>query len=214
LTDVVALYGNEISAVETHAEFIDACSSALTKTAHERGTLNKKMRARLRGTSWDLTVAQMLPLLRVSTLKDSVVARGLLRNAETEQNRKSEDDLAAIKNDEADTRPYAVDAIILGAGPTGLSAAFHLGKSTLLLERSREVGGNCRSIVDHGFTFDYAGHIMFSNDEYVLGMYRKLLGDNIHWQDREAWIFSKGVHTRYPFQGALYGLPPRVLTEC
>src|SRR5690606_39077036 len=171
-------------------------------------------RARLRGTSWDLTVAQMLPLLRVSTLKDSVVARGLLRNAETEQNRKSEDDLAAIKNDEADTRPYAVDAIILGAGPTGLSAAFHLGKSTLLLERSREVGGNCRSIVDHGFTFDYAGHIMFSNDEYVLGMYRKLLGDNIHWQDREAWIFSKGVHTRYPFQGALYGLPPRVLTEC
>src|SRR5690606_30393135 len=92
LTDVVALYGNEISAVETHAEFIDACSSALTKTAHERGTLNKKMRARLRGTSWDLTVAQMLPLLRVSTLKDSVVARGLLRNAETEQNRKAEDD--------------------------------------------------------------------------------------------------------------------------
>jgi UDP-galactopyranose mutase len=41
-----------------------------------------------------------------------------------------------------------------------------------------------------------------------------LLGDNVHWQDREAWIFSKGVHTRYPFQGALYGLPPDVLKEC
>jgi UDP-galactopyranose mutase len=41
-----------------------------------------------------------------------------------------------------------------------------------------------------------------------------LLGDNVHWQDREAWIFSKGVYTRYPFQGALYGLPPQVIKEC
>ena len=41
-----------------------------------------------------------------------------------------------------------------------------------------------------------------------------LLGDNVHWQDREAWIYSKGVYTRYPFQGALYGLPPEVIKEC
>ena len=41
-----------------------------------------------------------------------------------------------------------------------------------------------------------------------------LLGDNVHWQDREAWIYSKGVYTRYPFQGALYGLPPDVIKEC
>jgi protoporphyrinogen oxidase len=59
-----------------------------------------------------------------------------------------------------------------------------------------------------------AGHIMFSNDPYVHEMYQLLLGDNVHWQDREAWIFSKGVFTRYPFQGALYGLPPEVIKEC
>ena len=41
-----------------------------------------------------------------------------------------------------------------------------------------------------------------------------LLGDNVHWQDREAWIYSKDVYTRYPFQGALYGLPPEVIKEC
>jgi protoporphyrinogen oxidase len=45
-------------------------------------------------------------------------------------------------------------------------------------------------------------------------MYELLLGDNVHWQNREAWIYSKGVYTRYPFQGALYGLPPKVITEC
>jgi UDP-galactopyranose mutase len=41
-----------------------------------------------------------------------------------------------------------------------------------------------------------------------------LLGENVHWQDREAWIYSKNVYTRYPFQGSLYGLPPKVIKEC
>lgn len=106
------------------------------------------------------------------------------------------------------------NTIILGAGPTGLSAAYHLGDDCLLLEKNDHVGGWCRSIQDKGFTFDYAGHIMFSNDAYVLELYELLLGDNIHWQNREAWIYSKQVYTRYPFQGALYGLPVNVLTEC
>ena len=55
---------------------------------------------------------------------------------------------------------------------------------------------------------------MFSNDPYVHELYEMLLGDNVHWQDREAWIYSKQVYTRYPFQGALYGLPHEVLKEC
>jgi UDP-galactopyranose mutase len=55
---------------------------------------------------------------------------------------------------------------------------------------------------------------MFSNDPYVLQLYQMLLGPNLHWQDREAWIYSKQVYTRYPFQGALYGLPPKVISEC
>src|SRR4051812_38600617 len=104
--------------------------------------------------------------------------------------------------------------VVIGAGPTGLSAAYHLGSDAVLLEQADRVGGWCRSIEDQGFTFDMAGHIMFSTDPYVHQMYQMLLGDNVHWQDREAWIYSKGVHTRYPFQGALYGLPPDVIKEC
>jgi UDP-galactopyranose mutase len=95
-----------------------------------------------------------------------------------------------------------------------LSAGYHLGPGSLILEQNDQVGGWCRSIEADGFTFDYAGHIMFSNDPYVHELYDKLLGDNVHWQDREAWIYSKGVHTRYPFQGSLYGLPPDVIKEC
>ncbi len=104
--------------------------------------------------------------------------------------------------------------VVIGAGPTGLSAAYHLGQDALLLEQHERIGGWCRSIVDDGFTFDFAGHIMFSNDPYVHRMYELLLGDNVHWQDREAWIYSKGVYTRYPFQGSLYGLPPEVIKDC
>src|SRR5215204_5056794 len=104
--------------------------------------------------------------------------------------------------------------IVVGAGPTGLSAAYHLGEDALLVEQASRVGGWCRSVEENGFTFDMAGHIMFSKDPYVHEMYRTLLGDNVHWQDREAWIYSKNVYTRYPFQGALYGLPPDVISEC
>jgi protoporphyrinogen oxidase len=104
--------------------------------------------------------------------------------------------------------------VIIGAGPTGLSAAYHLDEETLLLDKNATVGGWCRSIEDKGFTFDHAGHIMFSNDAYVHQLYKILLGNNVHWQNREAWVYSKGVHTRYPFQGALHGLPVDVIKDC
>ena len=108
----------------------------------------------------------------------------------------------------------SASVIIIGGGPTGLSATYHLGKDAILLEQNATIGGWCRSIEDGGFTFDYAGHIMFSKDEYVHAMYRTLLGENVHWQDREAWVYSKNVYSRYPFQGALYGLPADVIKEC
>ncbi len=107
-----------------------------------------------------------------------------------------------------------VGTVVIGAGPTGLSAAYHLGEDSLLIERNEEVGGWCRSLQSRGFTFDYAGHIMFSGDPYVHQLYRMLLGENVHWQDREAWVYSKDVFTRYPFQASLHGLPPAVIKEC
>lgn len=41
-----------------------------------------------------------------------------------------------------------------------------------------------------------------------------VVGDTIHWQQREAWIYSKEVYTRYPFQAATYRVPPEVIKEC
>jgi protoporphyrinogen oxidase len=95
-----------------------------------------------------------------------------------------------------------VPCLILGAGPTGLSAAYHYGSNSVVVEREAKPGGSCRSIEDTGFTFDFAGHVMLSDDPYVQDLYRLLLGDNVHWQEYNAWIYSDGTYTRCPSQGA------------
>ena len=110
--------------------------------------------------------------------------------------------------------------VIIGSGPTGLSAAYHLDEDYLILERDSRIGGLCKSEYINGFTFDYAGHIMFTGDDYARSMFEKLLTDpktgekNVHYQAREAWCYQKGVHTLYPFQANTYGLPQEVIQEC
>jgi UDP-galactopyranose mutase len=187
IADVVRSYAQIVYLADSPEAFVAACERALAAPREEREGRITAARAVLAQTSWDTTAARMEQLI-----EEALVARSGRRVSSGNR----------------------VPVLVAGAGPTGLSAAYHLGAEALLVEQEARVGGWCRSLVDRGFTFDYAGHIMFSNDAYVQELYRLLLGDNVHWQDREAWIFSKGVHTRYPFQGALYGLPPEVIKEC
>jgi len=203
ITDVVVPYGEMVAIADTPEAFVAACAEALAITPRQRAELAVRMRAVVAATSWDRTVEQMHQLLESTP-------PGLgVRQAPPDDTPG-----ASINPLRGPGSPQAVSCAIIGAGPTGLSAAYHLGADTLLLDKNTTVGGWCRSIEDHGFTFDHAGHIMFSNDPYVLEMYRTLLGANLHWQNREAWVYSKQVYTRYPFQGALYGLPPAVIKEC
>ena len=206
INDVKVPYGHVVAIAETHQQFIDACDAALAMSPEQRAKMVDEMRAIVAGTSWQNTASQMRRIL------DETTPRALASASSTSAT--SSTGASAPVNALPAQAQQKVPVVIIGAGPTGLSAAYHLGKDALLLERNATVGGWCRSIVDNGFTFDYAGHIMFSNDAYVLKLYDKLLGSNLHWQNREAWVYSKQVFTRYPFQGALYGLPPAVITEC
>ncbi len=106
------------------------------------------------------------------------------------------------------------DIAILGAGPAGLSAAYHLKGKSILIEKEDRVGGLARSKEIDGFVFDYAGHIFFTQDKYAFKLFKKLLKDNINFRNREAWVYSKDVYTRYPFQVNTYGLPKDVIMEC
>lgn len=204
IRDVETLYGPGVRIGRSHAEFIDACARTLDERDAERAARQEAQRALVAATSWDRTAEAMLAAIASS--EDA----GLRPQARAYLSRRQVVELPA----RAASPARATECLIVGAGPTGLAAALHLGKRSVLVEANAEVGGWCRSIEDQGFVFDYAGHIMFSKDPDVLRLYETLLGDNLHWQDREAWVYSKGVHTRYPFQGALYGLPTDVLKEC
>src|SRR5207302_1513351 len=61
--------------------------------------------------------------------------------------------------------------VIIGAGPTGLGAAYRLKelgyKNFHVYERSSHLGGLASSFTDSaGFTWDIGGHVMFSHYKY------------------------------------------------
>ncbi len=199
ITDVAEPYGDIVYLGGTPEEFIAACEQALASDEAERASRVSKMREVLSHTSWDRTAAAMEELIAKAVDKTASLEEGVF---------------TPRRETTSGETVRTPSTIVIGGGPTGLSAAYHLGEDALLLEQNSRAGGWCRSIEADGFTFDFAGHIMFSNEPYVHQLYKMLLGDNVHWQDREAWIFSKGVYTRYPFQGSLHGLPADVIKEC
>ncbi|HXW10263.1 MAG TPA: NAD(P)-binding protein, partial [Steroidobacteraceae bacterium] len=174
INDVVECFGDVVRIAASQETFIAACEASLAETAEQGAERRRRADAALEKTSWDRTAQAM---------------RGLIDSAwRPVAPPASADHTPVARAGTAPVRAREVETVVIGAGPTGLSAAYHLGRDSVLLEAGSTVGGWCRSIVDNGFTFDHAGHIMFSNDPYVHELYDKLLGDNVHWQNREAWI--------------------------
>ena len=233
IRDIVDPYAGVVAIADHPSDFIEACQAALHESPERMQQRREAMRTLVAATSWDKTADAMRTLIEALPAGDSAAREAAVHASSVDTSDAIGHDAAndgsvprvdGILDDVGDARVIDapsrngaatfVGCAVIGAGPTGLSTAYHLQTDVVLFEREERVGGWCRSIEDNGFTFDYAGHIMFSNNPVVHEMYRVLLGDNVHWQNREAWIYSHGVHTRYPFQGALYGLPPDVLKEC
>lgn len=103
---------------------------------------------------------------------------------------------------------------ILGAGPTGLSTGYYLRKNYSILEKNNEVGGGCRTEKINGFSFDHGGHIFYPKKKEIQALINKLVKDNLKCMPREAWVYSKDIYTRYPFQANLYGHSIQVVKEC
>lgn len=109
--------------------------------------------------------------------------------------------------------------IIIGAGLTGLSAAYHLEQkgytNLLILEQESNIGGLCRSVSDGGFTFDYTGHFLHLNNPYVSQLVASIIGfDFFNEIARRSFIFSNNTFTPYPFQMHLHGLPIDTCVDC
>jgi protoporphyrinogen oxidase len=70
-------------------------------------------------------------------------------------------------------------AIIIGAGPAGLTAAYELltrtGIKPIVLEKSDYVGGIARTVQYHGNRLDIGGHRFFSKSDRVVEWWLKIL---------------------------------------
>jgi protoporphyrinogen oxidase len=107
--------------------------------------------------------------------------------------------------------------IIIGAGITGIGAALRLEEMKipyLIIEKEKRAGGLCRTESKNGFLFDYTGHLLHFKSEEFKRIILKILDGNIENRERNAWIYSNNVYTKYPYQMNLYRLPDHVITEC
>ena len=102
-------------------------------------------------------------------------------------------------------------AVIVGAGPAGLSAAYELtreGLQPLVLEQADKVGGIARTEVHEGYRFDIGGHRFFTRDKGVQHLWQEMLGPDFLTVPRLSRISYDGRLLHYPleFSNALSNL--------
>src|SRR5215207_7208908 len=75
--------------------------------------------------------------------------------------------------------PMKKKAIIIGAGPAGLTAAYELVHRThiqpIILERSKDIGGICKTVNYKGNRLDIGGHRFFSKSDRVMKWWLNIL---------------------------------------
>jgi protoporphyrinogen oxidase len=109
--------------------------------------------------------------------------------------------------------------VVLGAGPTGLGAAYRLKElgytNFVVYDRHNYVGGLSHSFTDDkGFTWDIGGHVMFSHYTYYDKCFDTLMGNEFTLNNRESWVRMFDTWVPYPFQNNVRYLPKQAAFEC
>ena len=107
--------------------------------------------------------------------------------------------------------------LILGAGLSGLSAAYFLRENkikTKIFEKEAKPGGLCRSVKKQGFVFDYSGHLLHFRDKNTLSLVKKILGGNLIKHKRNAHVYTFNKFIPYPFQANFDYLPKKAARQC
>lgn len=109
--------------------------------------------------------------------------------------------------------------VIIGAGPTGLGAAYRLRelgyRNFTVLEARHKVGGLAASETSpNGFIYDIGGHVLFSHYEYFDRLFETLMAGDYQELLRESWVWMCDRFLPYPFQNNIKFLPKDVVLEC
>lgn len=108
--------------------------------------------------------------------------------------------------------------MVLGAGLTGLSAAYHLHRRSVdpvVVEREEIVGGACRTLERDGFAFDLTGHLLHLGRDQGRRLVAELgIARRLRSHTRRAGVALAGTVTPYPIQINTHRLPPAIRREC
>jgi len=95
------------------------------------------------------------------------------------------------------------DVVIIGAGPTGLTAAYQLskvGKSSVVLEKEPIVGGIARTEKYKGYGVDIGGHRFYTKVSQVEEMWHEVLADDFLHRQRLSRIYYNNKFFYYPIR--------------
>ncbi len=111
------------------------------------------------------------------------------------------------------------DVVLLGAGPCGLAAAWYLQNhgctSFHLYEVTDHAGGLSSSVIDaNGFTWDIGGHVFHNADPTVDALFSYVTKNKFTTYMRRAFVQIQNTFVSYPFQYALFQLPPALQKAC
>ncbi len=106
------------------------------------------------------------------------------------------------------------DVLIIGAGITGLSCAYHLKRDYIVLEKELSPGGACQTDKIEGFSFDRGEHFIRVPNRKILEFFHEILGSNFYKQKLISSIYYDNNFIPYPFQKNIYYLSDRDKLRC
>jgi protoporphyrinogen oxidase len=110
------------------------------------------------------------------------------------------------------------DFCIVGAGPSGLTAAYRLvqaGKRVLLIERDSRVGGLAKSHHYSGHIFDTGPKRFHTDDPEVMAFINEVTASKITRIDRSTEVYFLKRYFNWPLTtGDIFKLPPGMAVKC
>ena len=112
---------------------------------------------------------------------------------------------------EHDNENSSKEIVIIGGGPAGLTASYHLSKDgvkSIVLEKDKVVGGIARTVNYKKYYFDIGGHRFFTKSEEVEKIWKEVLGDDFLQRKRLSRIYYNKKFFYYPLRAfnAMLGL--------
>ena len=120
-----------------------------------------------------------------------------------------------------------VDVLVVGAGASGLgTAAFYQAAQRagtipsasrlVVVEAASDPGGYCRTVVQDGFVFDYAGHFFHFRDPSIHAFVAERLAPGVLRRvDRRARVIDvDGCEVPFPYQAHITALPEEAARRC